>query len=182
MCDADLVYLPSQKSAGDFVTVNFNETRGCNSFQLSLELQEALTSICSVLNLAEGENVIRQGATCHGVFVIRKGLVRISMTIEGGKEIFKRILGPGTAIGLPATLCSQPYALTATCQSDCAFGFVEAAAFQEFLRTQPMLCMEVVRLMGQELSEMNERRVNFKQCRECGCSLVDICEHELGRS
>jgi hypothetical protein len=42
--------------------------------------------------------------------------------------------------------------------------------------------MEVVRLMGQELSEMNERRTNFDKCRECGCSFVDTCEHEMGNS
>jgi CRP-like cAMP-binding protein len=166
----------------DSVTVNFNEPKGCNPFQLSLELQEALAPISSVLNLAQGEVAVQQGDSCRGVYIVRSGLVRVSMTIDAGKDIFKRILGPGTAIGLPATLCSQPYALTATCQNDCILGFIEAAAFQEFLRTQPLLCMEVVRLMGQELSEMNDRRVNFKQCRECGCSLVDICEHELGRS
>ncbi len=99
---------------------------------------------------------------------------------DTGKEIFHRVLGPGCVIGLPAVLCSQPYNFSAQSQTQSQLGFIESSALQEFLRTQPLLCMEVVRLMGQELSEMNERRTNFDKCRECGCPLVDACIHEMG--
>lgn len=124
-----------------------------------------------------------QGAPCRGVYIIRSGLVRLSIVVaDKNKEIFQRLLAPGCVVGLPAVLCSTPYMFTARCQSDCTLAFIEASAFQEFLRTQPVLCLEVVRLMGQELSEMNQRRTNFDKCRECGCSFVDTCSHDLGQS
>ncbi|MGE5109927.1 MAG: Crp/Fnr family transcriptional regulator [Acidobacteriaceae bacterium] len=124
--------------------------------------------------------LVRQGAPCHGVYIVQTGLVRLSILSQDGREIFKRLLGPGCVIGLPATLCSTPYTFSAHCQTGCMLQFVAASAFLDFIRTQPMLGMEIVRLMGRELTEMQEQRTNFQNCRDCGCSFAAICEHELG--
>jgi CRP-like cAMP-binding protein len=165
------------------VTVNINTKNGCSSFQLSPELLVALESLSTLDSSAAGQLLIEQGTPGRGVYIVRSGTVRLSIVVEHkGKEIFQRLLGPGCVVGLPAVLCSQPYTFSARCQSDCTFGFIEAPALQEFLRTQPLLCLEVVRLMGQELAEMNERRTNFDKCRECGCAFVDTCEHELKKT
>lgn len=162
------------------MTVQFGDTQPCSPFQLSPELQKALEPISQAVGALRDDVIVRQGAECRGLYIVRKGLARISILADDGREIFKRLLGPGCVIGLPATLCSTPYSLSAQCQSDCSFRFIDAPRFREFIRTQPLLGMEIVRLMGQELSEMNERRTNFDQCRACGCSLADICEHEMG--
>ena len=165
------------------MTVQLGDSKGCNSFQLSAELLGKLAPLASATSGAANQAIVEQGAPGHGVYIVRSGLVRLSiLQANTEKEIFQRLLGPGCAIGLPAVLCSQPYNFTARCQSDCKLDFIESSVFQEFLRTQPLLCMEVVRLMGQELSEMNERRTNYDKCRECGCSFVDTCEHEMGNS
>jgi CRP-like cAMP-binding protein len=165
------------------VTVHLGDTKGCSSFQLSAELLGALAPLASATSGAPNQAIVEQGAPGQGVYIVRSGLVRLSIVQpETGKEIFQRLLGPGCAIGLPAVLCSQPYNFTARCQIDCKLDFIESSVFQEFLRTQPLLCLEVVRLMGQELSEMNERRISFDKCRACGCAFVDTCEHEMGNS
>ena len=165
------------------MTVQLGDSKGCSSFQLSAELLGKLAPLAATTSGAPNQAIVEQGAPGHGVYIVRSGLVRLSiLQANTGKEIFQRLLGPGCAIGLPAVLCSQPYNFTARCQSDCKLDFIESSVFQEFLRTQPLLCMEVVRLMGQELSEMNERRTNFDKCRECGCSFVDTCEHEMRNS
>jgi CRP-like cAMP-binding protein len=147
---------------------------------LSPELLQALEPLSEPVGFLRNEIIVRQGGECRGVYIIQNGLARISIVADGGREIFKRLLGSGCAIGLPATLCSTPYTFSAHCEADCTFHFIAAPTFREFIRTQPMLGMEVVRLMGQELSEMNQRRTNFQNCRACGCPLADTCEHELG--
>jgi CRP-like cAMP-binding protein len=160
------------------VTVHLGDAKGCNSFQLSPELLKALAPLASPTTGPANGLVVEQGAAASGVYIIRSGLVRLSMILaKTGKEIFQRLLGPGCIVGLPAVLCSQPYNFSARCQSDCELDFIESSALQEFLRTQPVLCMEVVRVMGQELTEMNQRRTNFDKCRECGCAYVDTCSH-----
>jgi CRP-like cAMP-binding protein len=174
---------PDQIEPVGKVTVHLGDAKGSSSFQLSPELLKALEPLATAANGREQEDVVVQGAPCRGIYIIRSGLVRLSIVVaEKNKEIFQRLLGPGCVVGLPAVLCSMPYMFTARCQSECTFAFIEAAVLQEFLRTQPLLCLEVVRLMGQELTEMNERRTNFDQCRECGCSFVDTCSHEMGKS
>jgi CRP/FNR family transcriptional regulator len=165
------------------VTVHLGDSRGCSSFQLSEELLGGLAPLASEISGAPNQIIVEQGTPGQGVYIVRSGLVRLSiLQANSGKEIFQRLLGPGCVVGLPAVLCSQPYNFTARCQSECKLEFIESSVFQEFLRTKPVLCMEVVRLMGQELSEMNERRTNFDKCRECGCKFVDSCEHEMGNS
>lgn len=165
------------------MTVHLGDSKGCNSFQLSTELLGALGPLASPINGTPNQAIVEQGTPVRGVYVLRNGLVRLSiLQANTGRDIFQRLLGPGCVVGLPAVLCSQPYSFNARCQSECKLDFIESSVFQEFLRTQPLFCMEVVRLMGQELTEMNERRTNFDKCRECGCSIVDTCEHEMGRS
>lgn len=176
-----LVFKPA-KTVGKSVTVQFGNPKGCSSFQLSPELLKALGPLMAARTAVPNEVVIQQGSPCQGVYVLKSGLTRLSIVTPEGREFFQRVLGPGCAVGLPATLCSQPYVFSAECQTDCSFGFIEAPVFLEFLRNQPLLCMEVVRLMGQELSETNERRTNFDKCKECGCSFADICAHELNQS
>lgn len=164
------------------MTVNFGNSQPCSSFLLSQELVTALHPLSEPVASLRNDVIVRQGAECRGVYIIRNGLARVSILADDGQEIFRRLLGPGCIIGLPATLCSTRYNFSAHCEANCTFRFVAAPAFLDFIRTQPMLGMEVVRLMGQELSEMNQRRTNFKNCRACGCSLADICEHEMGNT
>lgn len=167
---------------GTPLTVQFGNSQHCNSFQLSPELLNAVQALSEPVVSLRNEIIVRQGAECRGIYIIQNGLARVSIVTPDGREIFKRLLGPGCVIGLPATLCSTPYSFSASCEADCSLRFVAASAFLDFIRTQPMLGMEVVRLMGQELSEMNQHRTSFQNCRACGCSLADICEHELRHS
>lgn len=164
------------------VTVYFGDSKGCSSFRLSPELLVALEPLTTAVHGSAQHQVLEQGAPGHGVYIVRSGMVRLAIAVaDSGREIFHRLLGPGCIVGLPAVLCSEPSLFSARCQGDCTLAFIEASAFQQFLRTQPLLCMEVVRLMGQELTEMNERRASFERCRECGCPFVDTCVHEIGQ-
>lgn len=156
-----------------------NDPQSYGCFQLSPELVQALAPLASPVSATKGETLFQQGAPCRGVYIVQSGLVCISIMTQTGQQTFRRILGPSCIVGLPAALCAQPYSFTTSCAEDCAFGFIEAGALQEFLRTQPILCMEVVRIMSRELAEMNERRGDFNSCRECGCAFSDICAHEM---
>jgi CRP-like cAMP-binding protein len=164
------------------LTVQFANSQPCSPFQLSPQLLAALEPLSEPVATLRNQVVVQQRAECRGIYIVQSGLARVSILADDGREIFKRLLGPGCVIGLPATLCTTAYTFSAHCQGDCTFKFIRASAFLEFMRTQPLLGMEIVRLMGQELTEMNQRRTNFHNCRACGCSFADICEHEMGNS
>lgn len=164
------------------MTVQFGNSQPCSPFQLSPQLLQALEPLAEPVATPRDDLIVQQGTECRGIYIVQSGLARVSILADDGRESFKRLLGPGCVIGLPAALCSTPYTFSAHCQGDCTFKFIPASAFVEFMRTQPLLGMEIVRLMGQELTEMNQRRANFHNCRACGCSFADICEHEMDNS
>lgn len=162
------------------MNVNISDSKACGPFQLSPQLLQALSPLGAPQQVAKDEQVFSQGEPCRGLFLVRSGFLRIAMQSPSGSEVFARVLGPGCVAGLPASLCSQPYGFAARALEASELLFIEQSMVVQFLRLRPDLCMEIVGIMSQELAEMNERRSNFKGCRDCGCAFVDACEHHMG--
>ena len=59
--------------------------------------------------------------------------------------------GPGCVLGLPATIGSQPYSLTATAVDPVEAGFIAHEDFISMLRRQPDLCLAVTETLATEL-------------------------------
>jgi len=71
---------------------------------------------------------IARGDPGIGVFLIRKG--RVSLQWEDNIALYPSFtLGPGTIIGLPATLSSRAYSLAAEVTEDAELGFVTREDF-----------------------------------------------------
>ncbi len=145
------------------------------AFQLSAALQSRLEPIGSEVSCAAGEVLFRQGTECVGTYVLRSGVARVFMRDDRGAMITCRDVGPGCILGLPATLCVQPYMFTAETKDSCTFAFIPADTFQEFLRTNPDLCMEVVQLMSRELAAVNRARTEPSKCSHVECALRPSC-------
>lgn len=151
---------------------------GC-PFELPPQLVEALLPLSVPVASVKGQRIFEQGAPCRGAFLVRTGRSRLSIHAENGAEVFVRTVGPGCILGLPATLCSQPYSTSAVALEDSNLAWVDPPKFQEFVRTRPDLSIAVVQVMSRELAEMNARRANFASCKACGCPLADTCAHHL---
>lgn len=145
------------------------------AFQLSPGLQSKLELLGSEMKTSSGEILFHQGTDCRGVYVVRSGAARIFMVDDKGRMVTCRDVGPGCILGLPATLCVQPYMFTAETKLDCTLKFISAEEFQEFLRVNPALCMEVLQLMSSELTAVNRRRTELSQCTQSACNLRGTC-------
>lgn len=161
------------------MNLKVSDPKACGSFQLSPQLLEALSHLGTPESAEKGGEVFRQGEACRGIFVVKSGYVRISIVSQAGEVVFARILGPGCILGLPATLCMQPYSFTASAVEPATFDFLESSDVLQFLRLRPDLCMEIVGLMSRELAEMNQRRTGLQSCRECGCAFAEACAHHM---
>jgi CRP-like cAMP-binding protein len=69
--------------------------------------------------------LFRRGDKAVGVFLVRRGKVSLSLD---GTSVISRTLGPGSLLGLPATLSGEPYSLTATVAEDCQLDFIRREA------------------------------------------------------
>ena len=119
-----------------------------------------LESIGRTVSFRAGERLIAEGEHGTGIYILRSGSAKVSMTSRGGKIIELRSLERGAFIGLSSTLSCDHCCYTVEA-SDCSeFTFIPSSEVQEFLHSRPDLCMQVIQLLGQEMSALcNERAI-----------------------
>lgn len=154
------------------------KTQACRpTFQAPAELFAALDGIASELHAKAGDCVFREGALATGVFLLRKGSVRAHLDHKNGGTIVNAILGEGAILGFPAAMCARPFQFNVEALEDSHLGFIETRVLNDFLRTRPELCMQVVTMMSDELIELRQNRDHMKSCEHTDCSLYGSCKH-----
>lgn len=94
--------------------------------------------------------LFEQGQPPKGVFVLRKGKVRLSCVCADGHRSH-RIVGPGHVIGLLATVSDQPYLKTAQAVEDAEFGFVDRNQVMGLLSRRADFWFEGLAVLSDEL-------------------------------
>ena len=80
------------------------------------------------------------------------------MASHDGKTMQLRELEPGSFIGLSSTLSCDHCCYTVEATGTAEFTFVPAEAAQELLRSRPDLCLQVIQLLGKEMSSLCRER------------------------
>jgi len=117
--------------------------------ELAVELDRAASSVF----FSKGTSLFRCGDPVSGVFVIRKGAVRMSLDAAADHRFPPVTLGPGEIAGLPATLTGT-YSLSAEVIETAELGFVPATKVTDLLECTPRLCLLVTRAISQEIARM----------------------------
>jgi CRP-like cAMP-binding protein len=124
-------------------------------FSAPPHLCEVLEAIVAESTAAPGSFLFHRGDNCQGAFVIKSGRVRLSM--ETHKSVLERTAGPGSVLGLPATMSGKPYSLTAEVIEITNYIFVDAYKVRDTLARNPELCFEVLGLLSREVQQLRER-------------------------
>lgn len=115
-------------------------------------LKTQLKSVGTPVSKQRGAFLFRHSDRVVGAFLITKGTVRLGLE-KAPHGLLSRQLGPGSVVGLPATLSDSTYSLTAEVIEDSEFIFIQAAALNELLRQQPQLCFDIMQILAEELTE-----------------------------
>jgi CRP-like cAMP-binding protein len=145
------------------------------AFQAPKALFAALNAIAADLHARVGDHIFREGTPCTGVYLLRTGSVRATSQHKDGRDIVNRVLGPGAVLGLPSAMCSRAFQFSTQAIEPAEVGFIETKILNDFLRDSPILCMEVVGMMSDELIELRETRDHMKNCSNTSCSLHGSC-------
>lgn len=117
------------------------------------ELASELNRAASGVSKNEGAVLFRSGDPVSGIFIVRKGAVRLSLGVANGLYP-PRTLGPGEIAGLPATLTGH-YSLTAEVATPHAeLGYVPSQRVSELLEMSPRLCFLAMRLISEEIARV----------------------------
>jgi CRP-like cAMP-binding protein len=117
-----------------------------------------LESIGQPVSCKPGERVLSEGETGKGIYILRSGAARVSMASNNCKTRQLRELEPGSFIGLSSTLSCDHCCYTVEATDNAEFTFVPAETAQELLRLRPDLCLQVIQLLGKEMSSLCHER------------------------
>jgi CRP/FNR family transcriptional regulator, dissimilatory nitrate respiration regulator len=119
---------------------------------VSPALSEQLLLLSTAVLKPKGTTLFQRGDACAGLFLIRKGKVRLSL--DDTSAVFRpRIVGEGSVVGLPAAVAGSDYSLTAEVIEDAELACVPQEALAECLRQDSALCFEVMDILSHEISQ-----------------------------
>lgn len=107
-----------------------------------------LTSIRTPTDYVAGDVLFSEKQEATGVFLLREGLVRLSMNSSDGKRLSLRVARAGEALGLTSALFGTKCETTAETLSSAKIIHISSSEFREFLMRHP----EVYKLVTEEIS------------------------------
>jgi CRP/FNR family transcriptional regulator len=97
-----------------------------------------------------GAVLFLEGQEPHGIYVLCKGRVKLSICGIDGKTLILKIADSGEVMGLSASITGKPYELTAEAISPCQITFVKQEDFLRFLKGNDEACLRVAQQMGEK--------------------------------
>lgn len=107
--------------------------------------------------LGKGALLFAETRPSRGIYILCEGRAKLSICSESGRRLMLRVAGPGEVLGLGATLSGNAYEVTAELLETAQVVFVKRKDLLKFLRDNPLICMEVVRRLSEDLHGAYER-------------------------
>ena len=99
----------------------------------------------------EGQVIFHRDDPGTGLFVVRYGLVKISIVAPDGQETLVSLLGPGEPFGEMAIMDGQPRSATATAMERCETIYVSREGFLRFLDEHPGAMRKIIVMLSRRL-------------------------------
>jgi len=119
--------------------------------KLSPDLLQALHGIKSVRLFPKGTTLFQEGSAATGVYLVESGEVRVLLPTGQSQKQLLQVVGPGAMLGLSESVTGEQYRITAEAGEQTTAAFIPREEFLEFLREHCDFCMQVVRLLSEDL-------------------------------
>lgn len=123
-------------------------------------LPSALTDVAAcarVQELAKGAVIFAQGAPAERCHALTAGRVRIAQSGEDGGQLIVRFVGPGEIFGTMALFTDRHYPAEAVTVIDSVEISWSEAALLRLIHRHPQIAINLVRIVGARLREVQER-------------------------
>ena len=121
------------------------------------ESLKAFDQIKSLVSYPRTTVLFSEGRPVRGIYILCDGRAKLSICSDTGRRLTLRIAGPGEVLGLGAALSNTAYEVTAELLDNSQVVFVRRKELLKFLRDNRGVCMEVVRMLSQDLHGAYER-------------------------
>ena len=107
--------------------------------------QEAITT-----TYPTGAVLFAEGQAPRGVFIVRRGRVKLSICGSDGRTLILRIVEPGDPLGVAAAVSGRPYEATAETQEPCEISFLRQADLLRLMRQHGELALWVTQHISKD--------------------------------
>lgn len=113
--------------------------------------------------LSKGEVLFREGSTSRGVYLLRKGKIKIFQTNYEGKETIVYIYKKGDYFGYRPLLAEEPHPVTAVAMDAVTVSFIPRDLFLQALNRSPALARNLLTTLSKEFSVWINKMTLFAQ-------------------
>ncbi len=126
---------------------------------LTLPEQQAIASAMQEQNFTKGEVLFAQGQSLVKLYVIRTGWVKLTTTVEGGRNIVNN-LGPGSLVGEMDMLLGQASVSAAQAVSEASVWSLSQADLEKIVQAQPSIGLKLGAALGKRVKALNRYLVD----------------------
>ena len=112
---------------------------------------QALDGLKTTSSYVPGKQLFATNDPPNGIYLLEEGTVSLLWSSETRAGRLFESVGPGAALGLAECLTGDPYRFSAQATELSRVSFIERPAFLAFMREYPEFCMQVVRLLSENL-------------------------------
>ncbi len=134
--------------------------KSSGSLLASERVFDKLRALCTERTVEESAVLFGQGETPTEVVLVLHG--EIALTPDATEPTLCRIARAGAVLGIPAILGRKCYSLTAVSVGKCVIAILAKERFLAALQTDPEMTLGIVRMLAEEISEMQNVNVQFR--------------------
>lgn len=121
------------------------------SFLADRELIHSLEGRSTPIPCNENRILFKQKDVPAGLYILESGEAILMMESASGRAVMCLEAGPGSLLGLPGIVANKPYTLTAIARKNSTVRFVTRDDFEDVVRTDPALLLQVLQLLAAEV-------------------------------
>ena len=138
--------------------ISLNKFQEIDLFQgLSEADLRSIVQSAHCIRLNAGEFFFFQGDPAERMFVLIEGRVKLSQTGIEGQQVLIRIITSVNLFALVAMTQAETYPINAQAAEDCQAIFWTRTQLMTFVIQMPILAMNAMRIMAEQLKEMQDR-------------------------
>jgi CRP-like cAMP-binding protein len=122
-----------------------------NAFLADPELLDGLQRKGKPLSCREKQVLFRQGDPAIGLYILNSGEAELTMDSEQGTQVMAIPAAPGSLLGLPGLIGSEPYSLTAVALPGAQLSFISRDDFLNIMKTDLVLSLKVLQVLAAEV-------------------------------
>jgi CRP/FNR family cyclic AMP-dependent transcriptional regulator len=117
---------------------------------LSPDIADALEDVALTTTYPTGAALFAEAQAPRGVFIVRRGRVKLSVSGSDGRTLILRIVEAGEPLGIAAAISGREYEATAETQEPCEISFIRRSDLLRLMHLHGELALWVTQHLSQD--------------------------------